>query len=111
MNRNEFLKLSSGIIGGLSIPGVLGVPANAAENKTTNVNALDDSYLVKGLTGMARTEGWFSKEGRMRRSNCADIVSKLGRSKLHCLLTRQSKIASPNYALRTTTAQYWLPIA
>ena len=34
MNRNEFLKLTTGIIGGLSIPGVFENFANAAETET-----------------------------------------------------------------------------
>lgn len=59
MNRKEFLKLSTGIIGGLGIPGVFADFAQAAETKSGNGAALDDSYLVKGLTGMARAEGWF----------------------------------------------------
>jgi len=40
MNRKEFLKLSSGIIGGLTIPGVFGGSASAAETKATNGAAL-----------------------------------------------------------------------
>ena len=59
MNRKEFLKLSSGIIGGLAIPGAFGDSANAAETEARKGAALDDAYLAKGLTGMARAKGWF----------------------------------------------------
>jgi len=59
MNRKEFLKLSTGIIGGLGIPGVLMDSARAAETESRKGAVLDDSYLVKGLTGMIRAEGWF----------------------------------------------------
>ncbi|MCH8192524.1 MAG: hypothetical protein IIA65_00730 [Planctomycetes bacterium] len=59
MNRKEFLKLSSSIIGGLAIPGAFGDSASATETKARKGAALDDSYLAKGLTGMARAEGWF----------------------------------------------------
>ncbi len=59
MNRKEFLELSAGIIGGLGIPGVIADSARAAETESSNGAALDDSYLVRGLTGMVRAEGWF----------------------------------------------------
>jgi len=56
MNRKEFLKLSTGIIGGLGIPGVF---VDAAETAPGQGVTLDESYLVKGLTGMVQHEGWF----------------------------------------------------
>jgi hypothetical protein len=59
MNRKEFLTLSTALIGGLSIPGAFGDSANAAETESGKDAALDDSYLVKGLTGMVRADGWF----------------------------------------------------
>ena len=59
MDRRKFVQLSTGIIGGLGIPGVFGDFANATESEERQGTALDDSYLVKGLTGMARAEGWF----------------------------------------------------
>lgn len=58
--RRDFIKLSAGIIGGLGIPGVFGGLANAAEGDPGKVSVLDDSYLEKGLIGMARSEGWFN---------------------------------------------------
>ena len=59
MNRKEFLKFSSGIIGTLGTPGVFGEFAHAMDTTPDTGSALDDSYLVKGLTGMARAKGWF----------------------------------------------------
>lgn len=59
MNRKEFLKLYAGIVGGLSIPGVLGESASAAETASVKGIALDESYLVKGLTAMVRASTWF----------------------------------------------------
>ncbi len=59
MKRNEFLKLVTGIIGGLGIPAVFGDFANAAQTENTTGTALDDSYLIKGLTGMAKADDWF----------------------------------------------------
>ncbi len=59
MNRKAFLKLSSGIIGGLAIPGVFGDSADAGETEARQDAALDESYLAKGLTAMARADGWF----------------------------------------------------
>ncbi len=59
MNRKEFFKLSSGIIGGLAIPGVFADSIDAAETEAGSGAVLDDSYLAKGLVGMARAEGWF----------------------------------------------------
>ena len=60
VNRRGFIELSAGIIGGLGIPGVLGKPASGAEVNSQTGTALDPSYLEKGLTGMARSEGWFN---------------------------------------------------
>ena len=59
MNRKAFLKLSSCIIGGLAIPGVFGDSADAGETEARQDAALDDSYLAKGLSAMARADGWF----------------------------------------------------
>lgn len=60
MNRKAFLKLSTSIIGGLSIPGVFEGTTYAAETKPGTGVPLDESYLVKGLTGRVRAEGWFN---------------------------------------------------
>ena len=59
MNRQEFLKLYAGIVGGLSIPGVLGESAHAADSASVKGIVLDESYLVKGLTAMVRASTWF----------------------------------------------------
>lgn len=59
MNRKDFLKLTTGIVTGLSIPGVFATDAQATEVKLSNGVTLDDAYLAKGLTAMARAEGWF----------------------------------------------------
>ena len=59
MNRMEFLKLFTGVMGGLSIDGAFGDFANAMETELERGAILDDSYLVKGLTGMVRADGWF----------------------------------------------------
>jgi len=59
MDRKEFLQLTTGIIGGLGIPGVFWDTAHAAESAPGKGVALDESYLVKGLTGMVRAKGWF----------------------------------------------------
>ena len=59
MNRQEFLKLSSGIIGGLAIPGVFENSSFAADPDLSNGATLDEAYLAKGLIGMAQADGWF----------------------------------------------------
>ncbi|MCA9065404.1 MAG: hypothetical protein KDA96_20190, partial [Planctomycetaceae bacterium] len=57
--RRGFLRLSAGIIGGLGIPGALNVAATVPV-RTAKSATLDESYLEKGLTGMARSKGWFN---------------------------------------------------
>ena len=59
INRKEFLKPSTSIIAGLGIPCVFEGFAHHAEAKSDEGVAMDDSYLVKGLTGMVRADGWF----------------------------------------------------
>jgi hypothetical protein len=49
----------AGIVCGLGIPTVLSHPVRAKENDPENEETLDESYLVMGLTGMARAQGWF----------------------------------------------------
>jgi len=57
MDRKEFVKLCTGIIGGLGIHQILGDSANAEPEDN---HALSDSYLERGLIGMANTKGhWF----------------------------------------------------
>lgn len=53
LSRNEFLKLTTGILAGLGIPGV--TPAIAA----AKAEPLTDHYLTLGLTAMARARTWF----------------------------------------------------
>ena len=65
MNRKEFLKLSMGIIGGLSIPGVFGGFAHAAETESGKAIALDDSYLLKGLNALARAHRMSAMAGHL----------------------------------------------
>ena len=57
--RREFIQLSAGIVAGLGIPGVFDGVADAADNEPAGGLSLHDSYLEKGLTGMARSKGWF----------------------------------------------------
>ena len=61
MNRKEFLTLFTGILSGLGIPGVVegSGPGVQPERSKQPASGLDDSYLAKGLTAMARAEGWF----------------------------------------------------
>jgi hypothetical protein len=60
LERREFVRLSAGLIGGLGIPGVHDGVARADDESNPNALQLDDSYLEKGLTGMARSKGWFN---------------------------------------------------
>ncbi|MCA9139537.1 MAG: hypothetical protein KDB00_22340 [Planctomycetales bacterium] len=60
MIRREFVRLSAGIIGGLGIPGVFDGVASAADDVAAGNLMLDETYLEKGLTGMARSKGWFN---------------------------------------------------
>ncbi|MCA9218478.1 MAG: hypothetical protein KDB27_35660, partial [Planctomycetales bacterium] len=60
IERRDFVRLSAGIIGGLGIPGVFEGIAESAEEETSGGAVIDDSYLEKGLTGMARSKGWFN---------------------------------------------------
>ncbi len=59
MNRKVFLRLCAGIVAGLGIPGVFRHSVNAAQPGSGEGITLDDSYLVKGLTGMVRANDWF----------------------------------------------------
>ncbi|MCA8991073.1 MAG: hypothetical protein KDA88_03800 [Planctomycetaceae bacterium] len=55
--RREFVTLFTGIVGGLALPGL---STSSAFSDDTGRAALDESYLEKGLTGMARSQGWFN---------------------------------------------------
>ncbi|MCB1237607.1 MAG: hypothetical protein KDM91_21255 [Verrucomicrobiae bacterium] len=61
MNRHEFVRLSTGLLGGLGLRGAFADSVQGAENTPSAASApvLDESYLAKGLTGMARSDGWF----------------------------------------------------
>lgn len=60
LDRREFVQLSAGIIGGLGIPGVFDGAVAAADANGASGTSLDTSYLEQGLTGMARSKGWFN---------------------------------------------------
>lgn len=53
MNRSEFLKLTTGILAGLGIPGVTTAAA------PTKAEPLNDRFLEQGLTAMVRAQTWF----------------------------------------------------
>lgn len=59
MNRKDFLKMFTGVLGGLGIPGVFEDRILAAEAGGKGGVSLDESYLEMGLTGMVRADGWF----------------------------------------------------
>ena len=54
--RREFVELLAGILGGMGI----GTLAEASDSEKSSGVLLDDSYLEKGLTGMAQSKGWFN---------------------------------------------------
>lgn len=54
--RREFV----GLLAGLGISGAISEFAEACESGKSSGVSLDDSYLEKGLTGMARSKGWFN---------------------------------------------------
>jgi len=54
--RREFVELLAGILGGMGI----GRFAEASDSENSSGVPLDDSYLEEGLTGMARSKGWFN---------------------------------------------------
>lgn len=68
MNRKEFFKLSTGIIGGLSIPGLWEMTTHAAETPTAKRIAIDEAYLVKGLNAMARAHRMSAMAGHLGAS-------------------------------------------
>ena len=49
----------TGVLGGLSLPGVFEDAAAAAEPPAKRGPALDEFYLERGLNGMVRAKGWF----------------------------------------------------
>lgn len=68
MNRNQFVKLSTGVIGGLSLRGVFESPSHAANAPTGRANPIDESYLVKGLNAMARAHRMSAMAGHLGAS-------------------------------------------
>ncbi|WP_222436187.1 hypothetical protein [Rubripirellula reticaptiva] len=68
MNRYEFLKISTGIIGGLTIPGVWGATTCAAETPPAERVGLDDFYLMRGLNALARSHQMSAMAGHLGAS-------------------------------------------
>ncbi|MCF7789256.1 MAG: hypothetical protein K9N47_24250 [Prosthecobacter sp.] len=68
MNRNAFLKLSTGTVGGLCLPGLWETAAHAAEAPVARSTAIDEVYLVKGLNAMARAHRMSSMAGHLGAS-------------------------------------------
>ena len=54
--RREFVRLFAGMLGGLGVGGL----AEACHVEKSGGMSLDESYLEKGLIGMARSKGWFN---------------------------------------------------
>ena len=82
MNRIEFFKLSSGIIGGLSIPGLFGGTAHAVDAESGRHVALDDSYLLKGLNALARAHRMSAMSGHLGASLVAGYFIRKQRPNL-----------------------------
>ena len=58
LSRSDFIKLLCGVLGGLGgFSTISGVEKLNSEG--THSLKLSDSYLIKGLTAMARAKGWF----------------------------------------------------
>lgn len=68
MNRNDFLKLSTGVVGGLSLPGLWETAACAADEPAARRTAIDEAYLVKGLNAMARAHRMSAMAGHLGAS-------------------------------------------
>jgi hypothetical protein len=68
MNRNKFFKLSTGVFGGLSLPGLWATVARAAEPPSAKSIAIDEAYLVKGLNAMARAHRMSAMAGHLGAS-------------------------------------------
>ncbi len=59
LSRKDFLELLTGIVAGLGISSGLPQLVHAKDADQAGDVTLDESYLVKGLTGMARAKTWF----------------------------------------------------
>ncbi len=81
MNRQEFLKLSTGIIGGLSFPGMFGNLVQAAEPQDKDI-VLEDSYLLKGLNALARAHRMSAMAGHLGASLVAGSLIRKQRPDL-----------------------------
>ena len=64
MDRKQFLRASAGIIGGLSMPIFFGNLMAADEPQAGSV-MLDDSYLMKGLSALARAHRMSAMAGHL----------------------------------------------
>ncbi len=65
MDRKEFLKLSTGIIGGLTLPGPFGNFVQSAAAQSDKDAILDESYLLKGLSALARAHQMSAMAGHL----------------------------------------------
>ncbi len=82
MNRKEFFRLSTGIIGGLSISNALGAFAHAQARESGEASALDDSYLQMGLNALARAHLMSAMAGHLGASLVAGSFIKKQRPDL-----------------------------
>lgn len=78
--RRDFVKLCTGIVGGLGISGLLIRSADA--NDLVAGNALDDSYLERGLNALARAHNMSSMAGHLGASLIAGYFIGKQRPKL-----------------------------
>ncbi len=68
MNRNEFFRLSAGVVGGMGIPGLWETTAHAAATPSIPGNLIDEAYLVKGLSALARAHRMSAMAGHLGAS-------------------------------------------
>ena len=66
--RRDFVKLCTGIAGGLGVSGLLNRSADADEPSVETGSPLDDSYLEKGLNALARAHNMSSMAGHLGAS-------------------------------------------
>ncbi len=59
LDRRGLLEFLARIVGSMGIASTLPLALRAQDNSPDDESSLDDAYLVKGLTGMARAKGWF----------------------------------------------------
>ena len=82
MIRRDFVKLCTGIAGGLGVAGGLGISgplsrsAAADDLAVATGSPLDDSYLEKGLNALARAHNMSSMAGHLGASiNLANLAT------------------------------------